>query len=214
MRNPVLGPITNFYTRAVRREMTLPFLFEPKMKKILSFLIILLATGVAASAQQWSVGTNLLGYANMGTLNLEASAAVARHLTVVGSAQFNPWTFNKGLENQKQNRSQSYGLGVRWWPWYVYSGWWMSFKGKYEEYNRGGWKSPVTEEGDAWGASLGLGYTLMLKDYLNLEFGAGLWGGRKSFTRYACPSCGRITEQGNGWFIMPSDVMVSIVFIF
>lgn len=184
------------------------------MKKIYLILLLLVAVLQAASAQQWSVGTNLLEYANMGTLNIEASAAVARHLTVNASAQFNPWTFNKGAEDQKQNRSQSYAAGIRWWPWYVYSGWWVSLKGRYEEYNRGGWKNPSTEEGDAWGGSLGVGYTLMIKDYLNLEFGAGVWGGRKTYTRYACPACGRITDHGKAWFIMPSELMASIVFVF
>lgn len=184
------------------------------MKKIYLILLFLLVIRTAATAQQWSVGTNLLGYANMGTLNIEASAAVARHFTVNASAQVNPWTFGKGTEDQRQNRSQSYAAGVRWWPWYVYSGWWVSLKGRYEEYNRGGWRSPATEEGDAWGGSLGIGYTLMIKNYLNIEFGAGLWGGMKTYTQYACPACGKVTDQGKKWFIIPSDMMASIVFIF
>lgn len=185
------------------------------MKKILTAILLIIACPLLSSAQQWSVGTNLLGYANMGTLNLEASASVARHITVVTTAEVNPWTFHPGdQDRQKQNRSQSYAAGIRWWPWYVYSGWWMSAKLRYQEYNRGGWTSRATEEGDAFGASLGAGYTLMLRDNLNIEMGAGLWGGRKVYTAYACPSCGRITDHGSRWFIMPNDIMLSLVFIF
>lgn len=184
------------------------------MKKIYLTAIILLLCSVRLSAQQWSVGTNLLGYANMGTLNVEASVAVARHITLVADAQLNPWTFARLSESQKQNRSQSYAAGIRWWPWYVYSGWWVSAKARYEEYNRGGWKGPLTQEGDAFGASLGLGYTLMIAETFNLEIGAGLWGGRKIYTTYACPACGSVVEKGRGWFISPADMMLSLVFIF
>ena len=184
------------------------------MKKIYLILLLLVAVLQAASAQQWSVGTNLLEYANMGTLNIEASAAVARHLTGNASAQFNPWTFNKGAEDQKQNRSQSYAAGIRWWPWYVYSGWWASAKLRYSEYNRGGFLSRETEEGDAYGLSIGAGYTLMLRDNLNLEVGAGFWGGRKIYTTYECPHCGRITGNGKKWFMLPNDMLLSLVFVF
>lgn len=185
------------------------------MKKTLIILLTLVSLPVLSHAQQWSVGTNLLGYANMGTLNLEASASVARHLSVTASTDVNPWTFHPGdPDRQKQNRNQSYAAGVRWWPWYVYSGWWASAKLRYQEYNRGGWRGRATEEGDAFGASLGAGYTLMLRDNVNLELGAGFWGGRKVYTAYACPTCGRVTGEGGKWFLMPNDIMLSLVFVF
>lgn len=185
------------------------------MKKTLLILLILAAFPLLSSAQQWSVGTNALGYANMGTLNLEASASVARHITVVTSAEVNPWTFHPGdPDRQKQNRSQSYAAGIRWWPWYVYSGWWASAKLRYSEYNRGGFLSRETEEGDAYGLGIGAGYTLMLRDNLNLEVGAGFWGGRKIYTTYECPHCGRITGGGKKWFMLPNDMLLSLVFVF
>ena len=185
------------------------------MKKILLIVSLTLSASVLAGAQQWSVGTNLLGLANMGTLNMEASASVARHFTVNASMQANPWTFHAGdTDRQRQNRSQSYEAGIRWWPWYVYSGWWAGASARWQEYNRGGWRSRETEEGDAFGLDLRAGYTLMLRDNLNIEFGAGLWGGRKVYTVYECPHCGRITEDGKRWFVLPSDVMLSLVFIF
>ena len=184
------------------------------MKRIL-ITLALSAMPLLCTAQQWSVGTNALGYANAGTLNMEASASVARHVTVNADVSVNPWTFHKGdPEKQKQNRSQTYSAGVRWWPWYVYSGWWMSGKLRYQEYNRGGWRSRRAEEGDAWGASLGAGYTLMLRDNLNIEVGAGFWGGYKVYTTYRCPNCGKIEGQGQKWFAAPSDLMLSLIYVF
>jgi Protein of unknown function (DUF3575). len=184
------------------------------MKKQL-LIFILLCTPVLVRAQQWSVGTNVLGYANMGTLNMEASASVARHFTVNAAAEVNPWTFHEGdQERQRQNRSQSYAAGFRWWPWYVYSGWWLAGKLRYSEYNRGGFVSRATEEGDAFGAGVSAGYTLMLRDNLNLEVGAGLWGGYKVYTRYRCPNCGKIEEKGQKAFLAPSEALLSIIYVF
>ena len=165
--------------------------------------------------QKWAVGTNVIDYVNMGTLNVEASLAVGKHITVNADAKVNPWTFHEGdRDNQRQNRSQTYSAGIRYWPWYAYSGWWISGKARYQEYNRGGFVSRDTEEGDAFGASLGFGYTMMLGHNVNLDFGVGVWGGRTVYTSYACPTCGRVTGQGAKWFVMPADIMAAFVFIF
>ena len=54
----------------------------------------------------------------------------------------------------------------------------------------------------------------MLHRNLNLEFGAAFWTGRADYTTYACPKCGRITGSGTKWFILPSSVMASLVWVF
>lgn len=85
---------------------------------------------------------------------------------------------------------------------------------QYQEYNRGGIISQKTEEGDAYGISPGAGYSLMLHEKLNLDFGLSFWTGQKTYVTYACPSCGKITEKGSKWFIMPNEVRVAIQYIF
>ena len=94
------------------------------------------------------------------------------------------------------------------------SGWWAGLSAQYEEYSCGGIVSRSTEEGDAYGAVLAGGYSLMLHRNLNLEFGAAFWTGRTDYTTYACPKCGRITGSGTKWFILPSSVMASLVWVF
>lgn len=167
-------------------------------------------------AQRWSLGTNAADWAALGTVNAGAGVAVSRHFSLNAEARVNPWTFREGdSERQLQNRHQTYSVGARWWPWYVYSGWWVSVGGQYREYNRGGlFGRRETEEGDAFGASLGGGYTMMLHRHLNLEFGASLWGGYSIYTVYACPSCGKVTDSGRKWFILPSSVITSLVWVF
>ena len=184
-------------------------------KKLIIAAIVILLPRVC-SAQRWSVGTNAADWAALGTVNAEAGVAVARHVTLTASARVNPWTFREGdTERQFQTRHQTYSLGMRWWPWYVYSGWWMGAGAQYREYNRGGlFGKRETEEGDAFGASLGGGYTMMLHKHLNIEFGASLWGGYSVYTVYACPSCGRVTDSGRKWFILPSSIVTSLVWVF
>lgn len=188
------------------------------MKKIsyaLALSAFLLLLSLPSSAQRFSFGTNVADWLSLGTMNASASAAVARHVTLNGEARVNPWTFNTNDgETQLQNRHQTYSAGVRWWPWYVYSGWWLGLSAQYQEYNRGGIFSRRTEEGDAFGAVLSGGYTLMLHEHLNLDMGAGGWGGQTAYTAYDCPRCGRISESGQKWFVLPAELYLSLIWIF
>lgn len=185
------------------------------MKHKIIITLLLIALPIFCSAQDWSVSTNAMDYVSLGTLNAEVSMATSRHISINASARINPWTFHKGdPSKQMQNRQQTYAVGIRYWPWHIYSGWWMSGMAQYQEYNRGGIISATTEEGDAYGLSIGAGYSLMLHEHWNLDFGLSLWGGQKTFVTYACPSCGKITEKGAKWFFLPNDLRVSIAYIF
>jgi hypothetical protein len=185
------------------------------MKHKIIITLLLAVLPVLGRAQNWSVSTNVLDYVSLGTMNAEVSAGVGRRVTIEASARVNPWTFHKGdPSRQMQNRHQTYALGMRYWPWHIYSGWWISADAQYQEYNRGGIISQKTEEGDAFGLSAGAGYSLMLHEKLNLDFGVTLWAGQKTFISYACPSCGRITDKGSKWFVMPNEIRVAIQYIF
>jgi len=165
-------------------------------------------------AQRWSIGTNVVDYINMGTLNVESSVAFARHCSFNAGIRFNPWTLHYGNEeNQFQNRKKCMYAGVRYWPWHIYSGWWTALQLQYQEYNRGGGFIRQAEEGDAYGLGFSIGYTLMVHKSFNVEFGAGAWMGGSAYTAYSCPYCGKIIEEGNKFFFWPNNVMVSLVYI-
>jgi hypothetical protein len=185
------------------------------MKRFLLMSLCLVAFSFGSSAQRWAVGTNLLDYANFGTLNVEGSISFARHWTAQANVRYNDWSYNKAdPSTQLQNRQQSYAFGARLWPWNVYSGWWFGSQAQYQEYNRGGIVSKKTEEGDAFGIGVSAGYTYMLHKYLNIEFGLGAWGGMTAYTTYACPRCGQITDSGTKVFFLPNDAFISLMFIF
>ena len=183
------------------------------MKRIL-LTMLLLGTAFPLAAQRFSVGTNGVDWLCLGTLNIEASAAISQRFSIHVGAELNPWTFGAGNpEKQLQMRQNSYWGGLRLWPWHVYSGWWMGADLRYSVYNVGGILKRETEEGDAYGLGLWGGYSIMLNETWNLDLGFGLWGGYKKYTRYACPLCGVITDQGEKAFILP-DARIAIQLIF
>ena len=168
------------------------------MRRILFFVAAAMAflCGLPdMNAQKASLSTDLLGYANF--------------------VKYNPFTFDLGEgKEDARNRQQTYLAGVRWWPWNVYSGWWLGGKMQYQEYNTGGIFSRKTREGDRYGAGVAGGYSYMLGRHLNLDFGIGLWGGMDRYSVYECPVCGVTSSSGAKFFILPSDIMVALSYVF
>lgn len=178
--------------------------------------ILLALSPLPAAAQRFSLGVDGARVLTLGTMNADASVAVSQNLSVHAGAALNPWTLWQGdADRQAQLRQFSCWGGLRWWPWHVYSGWWAGTGGAYLLYNAGGLskESRETEEGDAIGGRLLGGYSMMLSENWNLDFGVGILGGWKKFVRYSCPSCGSVLEQGERAFLLP-DARIAIQLIF
>lgn len=188
-------------------------MFKHLTRTLLSVALIVFASG-ELHAQRFAVGTNGFDILSLGTLNVDAGVAVSQKFSIHAGAELNPWTFIPGdQEKEFQARQRSFWAGLRWWPWHVYSGWWIAGEARYSTYNLGGILKRDTEEGDAYGVGVYGGYSIMLNRWLNLDFGVGVWGGYKKYTRYACPVCGVITDKGEKGFAIP-DARVAIQFIF
>ena len=164
-----------------------------------------------SAAGKGSISTNVAGYANLLTLNAEGSVPVSRRWTVNAGLKYNPFAFGK---EKFRNKQQAYYAGMRYWPWHSYSGWWMSGKIQYQEFNAGGLGRAETSEGDRLGLGLGAGFAYMVGKHFNVEFGASLWGGMEWFTTYSCPVCGDLEQSGRKIFILPRVVIIAISFIF
>jgi hypothetical protein len=177
--------------------------------------VVLSISAFQMSAQKLSVSTNVLDWSSLGTFNGEASYALGKHWSVGADAKYNPFSYGKRASGKRmQARQQSYSAGTRYWPWHIYSGWWLSGKIRYQEYNVGGILSEETVEGDRFGGGVGLGYTYMLHPHFNLEFGAGVWMGYGVYTKYRCPVCGPIEGKGEKFFILPSDAIIALAYVF
>lgn len=186
-----------------------------RIAKVALAMFLLAVPGVRAQAQSFSVATDLLSYANLATINGEISYSVSQHWTTSVGFKYNPFTFRVGEDKRMvNNRQRTVSLGGRYWLWHVYSGWWMSAKLQYQEYNKGGWKNPETKEGDRYGVGLSSGYSYMIASWLNLELSAGVWAGRDNYRIYDCPKCGVTLEDGSAFFVLPHDIMLSLSFVF
>lgn len=175
---------------------------------------LLLCFAVEAGAQRFSIGTNMIDWASLGTINGEAGVGVSQHFTIHVGAELNPWTLGAGSQDKQfELRHNSIWAGLRYWPWHVYSGWWYGGDARYSVYNLGGIFSRETEEGDAFGLGGYGGYSMMLSAHWNLDFGFGLWGGWRWYTKYSCPLCGVTLDKGNKPFILP-DARVAFILIF
>ena len=81
------------------------------MKRMLILAAALLVGG-AASAQRLSVSTNVLDYADFGTLNVEGDVAVARQWTLTAGAKYNPFLYKADTPEPLSARQQLYAAGV------------------------------------------------------------------------------------------------------
>lgn len=192
-------------------------------KRILTITLLLLAvtSSFQLAAQEerktsLALSTNLVDWANLGTANLEAGVSIHRHFSLHLGAKFNPWNFKThkmGLD--LYNKQTTSYAGFRYWPWYVYSGWWLGAQAQYTGYSETGVWRHALDTGKAIGAGLSFGYTLMLHENINLEFGAGLWAGRRlQHTLYCCPDCMRVRQSGPGNFVALNDVSLSVMYVF
>jgi len=145
----------------------------------------------------WALSTNLADWADFATMNAELLYGVSRHFTLDAQVQYG------FLDTSVYDQRERYAIGARWWPWYTYSGWWVRSMLQAEIYNRQG--MPVWQDGagQAWGMSLGAGYALMLTKWLNLDLGAGVWGGRRG-----------LPGEEQNWFWEPEMLTLGLMFVF
>ena len=165
---------------------------------------------------QVALSTDLVDWANFGTVNLEAGVSLHQHFSVHAGAKYNPWNFkthNLGLA--LYNKQTTAYAGFRYWPWYVLSGWWVGAQAQYTDYAETGVWRHALDTGKAIGGGVSFGYTLMLHENLNLEFGAGVWAGRRfEHTLYCCPDCMKVRESGPGNFVALNDISISFMYVF
>lgn len=192
------------------------------MKKLIIILLFSILSFNAA-AQRFSVSTNLIDWANYGTVNAEFGISVAQHLSIVAGAKYNGWDFSKpdgDFTKSVYNKNIVGFAGLRFWPWYVNSGLWIQVKGQYADYQIAGtWLRPAIDQGRAVGAGLSTGYTIMINKSFNIELGLGGWGGY--LLEHNIYGCTREMEMnaprddsGPRPFIDLDNITAALVFVF
>lgn len=185
-------------------------------KGIVIVLLLVCAPRVA-QAQKWAVSTNTLSWANLGTINAEGSVSVHKHFSLNAGFTANPWQMNTPTYVNLKNRQFGGHLGFKYWPWHVYSEWWVGAKVQYKNFEQVGLLSANLMQGDALGAGLAGGYTFLISSNFNIDLGLGLWGGR--LLRYRefegnVELESKLVDLGPRNFLFLDNVMVSLVYIF
>lgn len=182
---------------------------------IFVLMFVLLVPCREARAQRFALSTNVVDWATFGTVNIEGAFGLNRGFSFHLGVEYNPWTFAKHVEGRQfQLRQTTVEGSIRWWPWYVFSGWWIGMDLRHTAYNIGGFlMDGLSQEGYATGGGFSGGYSLMLSTHWNIDFGLGFWAGSRSYRVYDCAFCGTLTDEGRKMFILP-DAKVSFVFIF
>ena len=180
------------------------------------FIVAMTATilfAVDAKAQNYSLSTNVLGWATLGTVNAEAGMPVSKNFTVHLQGEYNPFHYDLG-GRRRQFKHLKVSAGTKYWPWFVHSGWFISGYADWFKYSTGGVFNKKSYEGNAWGVTIGGGYALILGKGLNLEMGLGAFAGVTDYTRFACIVCGEIEKKKKKVIVTPDNVLIQLTFLF
>ena len=177
--------------------------------------IFLFSASVASRAQNLSLSTNFVDWGFFGTANLTFESAFSKHFSMEVGAKYNPWTFKKNSDRPIMNQQITGFVSAKYWFWYVYSGWWMSAKAKYNDYTQTGLIRYSLDEGKSVGAGLAFGYSYMLGKHFNIDLSLGLWGGRTfDYVSYDSAARKKVLKSGNKWFLGPDNIEVALKYVF
>ena len=187
-----------------------------KFRNIIILVAVLLVAGAhSADAQKVSLSSNLITWANLGTANLEGSISVHKNVTVFAGANYNPWEMRTISEVPLSNKQITGFVGAKYWPWHVYSGWWFGAKAQFKDFDTAGLISQNLISGQALGAGLSAGYSIMIGSHVNLDLGIGAWGGRVlKYTSYKDIGGYEVDKVGARNFIFIDSVIVAFAYIF
>lgn len=149
---------------------------------------------------RWALSLNLADAALFGTAGASLQWGPSRHLTVENGLRLNALSFR---DDTLYDQRQTFYTGLRWWPWHIYSGFYVRGTAQVEAARRKGIALVTNGAVEAYGAGLSAGYALMLSRHLNLEAGVGCWGGRIR----------TVGATERSWFIAPDGINLSLTFV-
>ena len=183
--------------------------------KIVVVSLLLLCVPRIVNAQRISVSTNAMSWANFGTINAEGAVSVSKHFTVFAGAKYNPWTIRTKTQYFFMNQQATGYVGAKYWPWHVYSGLWIGAKAQFENVRQAGLFSEQMIKGNALGAGLSVGYSIIITPHVNVDFGVGGWGGRVlNYSKYTNSYDNVLIESGSKNFAFLDNIIVAFAYVF
>lgn len=178
---------------------------EKYLKNLLLLAFIISASQI--QAQSYSVKTNVLGLATS-NLNVELSMALSRRVSIHLPVTYNPFVFS----NNRKMQNLTFQPAVRYWFLESYARRFIGVSAIASTYHISGKK--YRYEGKGYGIGLSYGYSMLLSPHWNLEFEGGIGAVRADYTKYTCKKCGKKLGEEQKWYVLPTKLSVSIVYLF
>lgn len=173
---------------------------------VVFFLSLMLSTN-QSKAQYYSVKTNLLEIAALGTINADVSMMVAPKWTVNIDLSYNPWTYS----NNTKLKHFKFEPGARYWFWQTYTGGFVSMYGVGTRFN-GGFNKRYDGYGFGVGATYGYAWAIAKRWNIEAEIGIGLLWNRHSVNE--CKTCGNEITPTKSYLSPLPKAGLSIVYLF
>lgn len=183
------------------------------MKRIiLSLMIPILGYLSPVYGQDISIRTNLVGLATL-NLNIEPSISLGKenrwslHLPV----QYNPFV----IDGNKKMQNLTLMPGVRYWFLESYVKNYFGFYGVGANYHGGNiFGNKYRYYGNAYGVGISYGFAKPIAKRWNIELEGGVGALWANYEKYTCKRCGKKIGDYNGWYILPTKLSASIVYLF
>lgn len=183
------------------------------MKKIFLIFISMICGYLSPThAQDISIRTNLVGLSTL-NLNVEPSISIGNkkrwslHLPI----QYNPFV----LDGNKKMQNLTVMPGVRYWFLESYV---KNYVGTYvvaTNYHGGNiFGDKYRYYGNAYGLGISYGFAKPIAKRWNIELEGGVGAIWADYEKYTCKKCGKKVGDYNGWYILPTKLSASIVYLF
>lgn len=192
------------------------------MLKPLALASALFMYVLPTDGQNFAVKTNLL-YDATTTINAGVEVGLSPRWTLDVSGNYNPWEFS-------DNRKWKHWLvqpEARWWMCNKFMGSFLGFHALGGQYNVGNIPSDFkflgTDFGkledsryQGWmlGAGVTYGYDWAVANHFNIEFELGLGVVYSKYDQFECPECGKKQGSGDHFYVGPTKVAISLVYVF
>lgn len=173
-----------------------------------AILLTLLLSTKKSTAQFYSLKTNLLEIAALGTVNLDLSMMVAPRWTINLDMAYNPWSHKK---EYLKNKHYKFEPGARYWFWQTYTGGFVSMYGIATEFNVI-IKDRYQGYGLGVGATYGYAWAIAKRWNIEAEIGIGALWNRHSVSD--CANCGREIIPTKTYLSPSLKAGLSIVYLF
>lgn len=180
------------------------------MRKRVIYTIILLGTAFYASAQSYSLRTNVVGLATT-NLNVEASMTLNKKWSLHLPIQYNPFEFS----NNRQFKNLYVAPGVRYWLLQSYIGSFIGLYGTAGTYSVGNlFGIKERYEGDGYGVSVSFGNAYQLSKRWNFEWEVGVGAVWLNQKKHEYHQCGDLLEKEHKWIFAPTRAALNFVYLF